>query len=412
MTPLVPGIVAWLLAVPAATLLGYFALETLVGLPKSRQRPLPAWAGRLCVLVPAHDEAAGIAQTLAALEAVSAPGTEILVVADNCRDDTAAIARAAGAEVVERHDPSRRGKGYALACGRDHLAGRPGGPPDVVVVLDADCRLLPASLERLGATALAEEVPVQAVNLILADLSAPPMVQISSFAMVVKNLYRSRGMQRLGGAALLTGTGMAFPWKHIAAADLATGALAEDLALGIELTRKGHVPQLVPEAGVRSPAAAMKDALAQRRRWEHGFLDSVRAQALPLVLGGMRRRSLAEVLLGLHLLVPPLAMLVLISALFLVPAVLATLLGGTRGPLILMTIALALAALAITLAWVGEGRRYLRLSAVARAPLYILWKLPIYVGFLRNSRAEWQRTPRPADNGRSLEEGDVSQDGP
>ena len=29
------------------------------------------------------------------------------------------------------------------------------------------------------------------------------MVQISSFAMVVKNLFRSRGMQRLGGAALL-----------------------------------------------------------------------------------------------------------------------------------------------------------------------------------------------------------------
>src|SRR3546814_20773180 len=74
------------------------------------------------LLVAAHNEAAGIAATVEALSAV-APGAQILVVADNCDDATAAEARKAGADVVERHDPDRRGKGFALAFGREELAG-------------------------------------------------------------------------------------------------------------------------------------------------------------------------------------------------------------------------------------------------------------------------------------------------
>ncbi|OYW46176.1 MAG: hypothetical protein B7Z08_00275 [Sphingomonadales bacterium 32-68-7] len=384
---------AWLLVAAVAFPLGVFVVELLAGILPARGRASSGSGPSVAVLIPAHDESAGIGATLAALAQVAPPGTRALVVADNCQDDTAAQARAAGAEVIERQDASARGKGYALAFGRDHLARGP-AVPDVVVVLDADCRLSPGSIEALAQIAAAEGRPAQAINLIAEDLSAPPMVQIGSFAMLVKNLYRSRGMQRLGGPALLTGTGMAFPWALIARAELATGSIVEDLALGIELTRAGHPPRLVESAGVRSAPADMRDALTQRTRWEHGFLETVRGRALPLLASGLKRGSRAEVLLALHLLVPPLALLLMLAGAALGGAAVLALAGGSVVPALVLAGLLGLALLLVLAAWVAGGRAYLSGGALLRAPLYVLWKLPVYAGFLRKRKVGWTRTPR------------------
>jgi cellulose synthase/poly-beta-1,6-N-acetylglucosamine synthase-like glycosyltransferase len=388
--------VGWLLTVAAGVPLAVFAFELLAGLwPERRARKVAAVAAKTAILIPAHDEAQGIAATLGALLETIPQGTRVLVVADNCTDETARLAREAGAEVIERHDPEARGKGYALAFGRDHLARASGtAAPDVVLVLDADCRLLPGSVTALAEAALDRGAPVQAVNLIEADLAAPPMVQISSFAMLVKNLYRSRGMQRLGGAALLTGTGMAFPWKLFAEAELATGSIVEDLSLGIAMTRAGYPPRLAGAAGVRSAPADMADALAQRTRWEHGFLQVLRRQALPVLLGGLRGGSRAEILLGLHLAVPPLALLLLMAAAALVLQAVLALLGGSVAALVTLGALTATVLLLVTAAWLAEGRAFLSGGALLRAPLYVLWKLPLYASFLRKPEADWRRTPR------------------
>lgn len=384
----------WAVALLAALPLAVFTLEMILGLWPSRTEnvantPTPSTA----VLIPAHNEASGIASTLAKLKAAAPAGTLIVVVADNCSDDTAKIARDCGVEVIERSHETERGKGYALAFGRDHLA-KQASPPDAVIILDADCELHEGSLEALAAEAQTRGVPVQAVNLISGDLTAPPMVQVSSFAMVVKNLFRSRGMQRMGGAALLTGTGMAFPWAIFSKAELATGNIVEDLGLGIELTREGKPPRLIGHAHVRSAPADMRDALTQRTRWEHGFLQTLRTHALPTILGGLKRFSLAEILLGLHLMVPPLALLVMLSG-----VVFAALLGqawftAIIGPAILLGGFLGAALVLILIGWIAGGRPFLSGSALLRMPLYVLWKIPVYLGFLKGPEADWKRTER------------------
>ena len=389
----IAALAAWPLALAAAIPLAIFALEVAVGLPGRRRDGIDGSVRRVTVLIPAHDEGLGIAATLTALREVAGPGVSVLVVADNCSDDTAAIARSAGAEVIERSDPVRRGKGYALAFGRDHLA-QAAMPPEVVIVLDADCRLAPGSIEALAATAGGGGRPAQAINLIAPALDASPMTQISGFAMVVKNLYRSRGMTRLGGSALLTGTGMAFPWPLFATAQLASGALVEDLGLGIELTRAGHPAQLVEAASVSSAPAPEAVALQQRTRWEHGFLDTVRKSALPLLWSGLRRGSAAEFLLACHLLVPPLALLLMLAGALLIVTAGLGWLGAGWGPAALLALMLALVLGLTFLAWLAGGRRWLRGGALLKAPLYILWKLPVYAGFLRKRETEWKRTPR------------------
>ena len=386
-------VLAWILALAAAVPLAIFTLEIAVGLLNTRRARAAGQGGRVVVLIPAHNETLGIAPTIAALKAVAPQGARILVVADNCSDDTAAVARSAGAEVIERSDAVARGKGYALAFGRDHIASG-AETPDVVMVLDADCRLAPGSVEALTASVMRSGQPAQAINLIAPDLAASPMTQIGSFAMVVKNLYRSRGMTRMGGSALLTGTGMAFPWKLFVAADLGSGSLVEDLGLGITLVKAGHATLLVEDAGVSSAPPPPDAALAQRTRWEHGFLDTARRGALPLLWSGLRRGSAKEILLACHLLVPPLALLLMIATVVLAITAGLWAVGASIAPAATLGAVYAAALVLVFIAWLHSGRRWLRGTALLTAPLYILWKLPIYFGFVRRRETEWRRTER------------------
>lgn len=387
---MIATLLAWAIALPPMLALAIYTFEVLTGL-----KPLPevhpgSDQPSIVVLVPAHDEEAGIGSTIACLRGELGASGRILVVADNCGDATAVIAREAGAEVIERTDPGRRGKGFALSFGREHLSL---DPPQVVVVLDADCAFLPGSLATLAAVAAAGS-PAQAVNLLVADRTAPPLVQISSFALLVKNLVRARATSRLGGGALLTGTGMAFPWKIFAAAPLASGDIVEDLGLGLALSRSGIRPRLVEQAHVRSAPAGIADARSQRRRWEHGFLATALRQAPRLLLRGIVTRSRHLFALGAHLLVPPLALLVLMSGFALLIAGALGLAGGNWSAALSLSTLMAVAGCATLLAWIREGRAWLSPAALLQAPVYILWKVPLYARFVTAPETRWVRTRR------------------
>lgn len=386
---------AWLVALPLAVTLTYLAIELLCGLRRLPRRPGAdsAAPARIVLLVPAHNEEAGIAATVAALAAAT-PGADILVVADNCSDGTARAAQAAGARVAVRRDPARRGKGYALAFGREQLVG---DPPDAVIVVDADCHLAPGSAERLAARALSTGRPVQAANLLTAAATASPLVAVSNFAMLVKNLVRARGLMRLGGGALLFGTGMAFAWPLFARLPLATGDAVEDLNLGLWLAQQGIAIDLDDAALVTSGAAPVESSRAQRSRWEHGFLRTAARHGLPMLLRGAASGSRLRAALGAHLLVPPLALLMLLSLLGL--AVLAAIGAATWqwGPFLVASAALAGCVAMLLMTWWRVGRSLLPFAALLRVPFYVAWKIPIYIGFFTRHQKDWNRTTRGGD---------------
>ena len=385
--------IAAVVALPAALSLLVFTAEIAAGFARARPAPATGAAAVPAVLIPAHNEAAGIGATIATVRA-GRPDLRVLVVADNCTDDTAAVARAAGAAVVERHDPTRRGKGYALAFGRDALAA---DPPDCVVVLDADCAMAGEDVMALAAAAVASGRAVQSRNLQRPRRDLPPTAALSDFAFLVKNLVRQQGSSRLGGVAMLTGTGMAIPWADFAAAPLATSDLAEDLALGVWLTRRGRPPRYLAVATVWSDAVSGADLLAQRRRWEGGFIATARRRALPLLIEGIRRGSRATLWLGLHLLVPPLALLAMVAVAALLVTIGLAVAGAGWWVPALLAVLLGLAGLAVVAAWARYGRDQIGARALLGIPAYMLGKLPLYRSIARGKAGEWRRTRRAGE---------------
>lgn len=385
-------VLAWLFVVPFVAVSLYLSLELLCGLKAlPRRRVKGRDSLNIVVLVPAHNEASGIASTIAALRSAM-PKVRLLVVADNCTDETASLAVGAGAEVIQRHDPTRRGKGFALEFGRDHLRTN---PPAVVIILDADCRIQKGSGEMLATAAFDLGRPVQSANLLSSPHTAPALEGISNFAMLVKNLVRARGLMRLGGGITLFGTGMAFPWPLFSQLDLASAALAEDLELGLHLARKGIRVDLLDQAMVTSPAASVADSREQRRRWEHGFLHQAKKSALPLIGLGIRRGSRHLLGLGAHMLVPPIALHMLLGLAIMAATALLALGDQTIHPFLATATAMSGLLILLFLAWLKEGRQVLPLRALALAPIYVAWKVPIYLGLLVKRQTTWKRTRRP-----------------
>ncbi len=154
---------AGLLAIPGFI----FAIEVAAALILPARKLPRRDSGRrpIAILIPAHNESTGILPTIEDVTAQMTAGDRLLVVADNCVDDTAAVAGHAGAEVIMRQHSSKKGKGYALEFGIAHLSDN---PPATVIIIDADCRVAPHTIDRLAAVCEMSERPVQALDLMTA----------------------------------------------------------------------------------------------------------------------------------------------------------------------------------------------------------------------------------------------------
>ncbi len=373
-------------------------IEIVAAVVPSRSPRAPAATGtsrpRIAVLVPAHDEALVIADTLRGIQRQLEPADRLVVVADNCTDATEEIARGLGAEVARRIDPDRRGKSYALAFGARYLAS---SPPEVIVVVDADCALDGGCVEMIAARAHESGRPVQARYEMLPPPGqpAPLRLRIATFAFKLKNSLRTLGLCRLGFPCHLAGTGMAFPWPALGHVELASGELAEDLVLGLDFARAGLAPLYEPSARVTSIFPASDEGTrTQRERWESGHLATIARHVPAHLVEAVRGRNLPLLILAIDAAVPPLAFGGIVLAAALMVAGLWALVTASYGPLVLAVAATAMFALAIALAWYRAGRDILSVWDLMAAPAYAVSKLSLYARVLTGKRTAWIRSSR------------------
>lgn len=379
-----------LLAIPVIV----FMVQVLVSLLPYSAKAFPKSARpSIAVLIPAHNEQLGIGATLESLRAQLVQGDRIIVIADNCQDNTATIARSYGAIAIERTDTVKRGKSYALDYGMRYLEQNE--PPETVVIVDADCLIQPYSLTRLASLAVQKNRPVQALYLMYSPPNSSLKTKIAEFAWAVKNWARALGYHHLGLPCQLMGTGMAFPWALIQKANIASGHIVEDLKLGLELADQRHPPLFCPEAVVTSVFPINTEgAKSQRTRWEHGHLGMIAKEGPALLLRSLAKFNLGMLALVLDMCVPPLALLtLLVLSLALAGIILASfshaLFPGLFGVLLLIMLGVT-----VLLAWVKFGRSILTLASLGYAPIYMLAKIPLYLKFLVRRQVEWVRSKR------------------
>ena len=377
-----------------ASAIFFVQISACLCLPRARALPLANCDHPTAILVPAHNEAAGITDLVHHLLPQLCESGTLLVIADNCTDETARLAAVAGAQVLVRADPARRGKGYALAAGLERLAAN---PPKIVVFLDADTRLSDGGVRILSRASMAAQCPVQCLNLMLQPPGQGNASRLGEFAWRIRNDLRPAGLARLGGPCQLLGTGMAMPWQLARQLPFATGHVTEDLLTGLECAQLGRAPRFLDTVCVTSYFPQTHAGCAsQKQRWIHGQLALMSARAPQLVWRGLRRGDSALLALALDLMVPPLGLLAFADMLSLLAGLGFAALTGGELPLLLASAAMALFCLAVLGAWHLRGRNLIGPREL-RGMAAHFWSV-LHIGglFMRGKRSSWVRADRSA----------------
>lgn len=381
------------LALPVLAAAAYLALLALLA---RRGDAVPPRSGvRFDVVVPAHDEEAGVAETVRSLLALDYPRDlfRVIVVADNCSDRTRERAEAAGARALVRDDPERRGKGWALAYAFERLLAE--GFADAFVVVDADSVVSSNLLAAFAARVHANGEALQA-RYNVRNPASSRRTRLMRLALTLFHDVRSEARERLRVSCGLRGNGMAFTRRLLVEVPHGAISLVEDLEYGIQLGLAGHRVQYVAEAAVLGEMAATESAArSQRRRWEVGRLQIARRHLLRLLWLAWSRRSLVLLDLALDLMVPPLSYLVLAAAVGLAASV-----GGAALGLrtFVAGVLWSLSSLGLT-AYVARGLRasglgILGVGDLMFAPAFALWKVALWLRPDARWQGEWVRTAR------------------
>lgn len=352
---------------------------------------------RFLIIIPAHNEERSLARTLRSCLALSYPKErfEVCVVADNCSDRTAEIARQHGVDCLVREDRTQLGKGYALEFAFRRVNRR---QHDAVLVLDADCVLSEDSLLEFNERLLAGDKVLQA-NFVASN----PDVSVISYVLAVGNAIENdlfyAPLSRLGSTILLRGTGMVFHREVLERHPWTAFSVAEDAEYSLTLARSGIWVRLVEQAVVRSEYPCdLVQMTVQRRRHAAGNLRFARSQAVRLLWEGLRarRRTLIETGVTLLLLSRPLVLILVAaplglgSAAFLMRPAVSSRAVVTVAAVVMVCLVFYLLLGALLL---GVTRRRARL--LFSAPSVVLRLALIALGgVLGNGGEAWRRTPR------------------
>ena len=371
----------------------YLLALTLVGFlyrPKPAQGLKPI--SRFAILVPAHNEEFLLPSLMKSLQGLEYPRElyDVYVVADNCSDRTAHIARGYGAVVLERQDSQLIGKGHALRWLLSRIRSQ-GENYDAYVFVDADTEVSSNFLEVMEREFQAGNSVVQAHYAV----SNPTQTSVSALRFIafeLMNYVRPLGRRVLGLSSGLFGTGMGFKATIVDSHGWDAFSLAEDVEYFMKLTDRGVRVAFAPEAKVwtRMPPS-FRESEGQNLRWERGRLLMAWKFSFRFLLQGLFSANPVKIDAAIQQLVPPLSVVCTATAGLLV----LSLLSGQA-----WAIGLGLVANLGLLGHILLGMRTARVPlrayrAFALAPWFMAWKVGVYARALLPREMRWTRTERP-----------------
>jgi cellulose synthase/poly-beta-1,6-N-acetylglucosamine synthase-like glycosyltransferase len=320
---------------------------------------------RFLVLVPAHNEEQVISTGLMAIMADRRPGDEVLVVADRCTDQTAAVARAVGAQVLERGPDDPPGRAAARQAGLEHARALEW---DAVLMLDADSVIEPGFLNACERAMATGAPAIQARSESSRGRTLATEAALAAFTL--QGITIPRGRARLGLSVRLRGTGMAMR-RDVALAHRFRAPASEDLFFTLDLLLDGVRCQHVDVARLRSQGASTWGSFGgQKVRYEAGRISAARAYVPRLLRRAVVQRDAACLETAWFLASPPFA----VGTLSLLAASAVAAVAGAWIVFAVFAVGFCMLALAI-LTGLIQARAGLRTwLALCIAPWYLVWK--------------------------------------
>ncbi len=350
---------------------------------------------RFMIVIPAHNEARVISATVSRLLAIDYPANlfSIHIIADHCSDDTAEVARHAGAVVHERNEGPRTGKGAALSWLFQRTLKKE--QCDAVVIFDADTQVDPEFLRVMDWHLARADQVIQGQHVISnPDQGWFPALTWAMF--LIDNRFQNLGRSTLGWSAKNMGDSICFRMDVLLQLGWGEG-LTEDYHLRHKLLLNGIRIAYEPAAiGYGEAPITWSRARAQRARWLRGTRDTSQQFVKRLLVEGIKRRNLAMLDGAIQASFPSYSTLSLLSLILLIIQVLIDYfikyiflwpLIGAWAAMVATLLIYPLAGLALERA---PGRAYI---AILLGPYFILWRTWLaFISRFGRKQVTWIRT--------------------
>lgn len=393
-------IALWLTGGFLTVIIGYLLLLTVAAWWTTKQTPRRATGPthRFALLVPAHNEEKLLPALLENMRQLDYPQQlfTLYVVADNCTDQTAALARAASVVAYERFDQINIGKGYALQWLLAQLQ-EAGTQFDAAVILDADSVISPNFLTVMDAQLASGARVIQAHYAVL-NPGRSWVMSLRAAALALVHYLRPLGRTALGGSVGLKGNGMVFH-RSILAEHQWSASVTEDIEYHMSLVLAGERVTFAPDATVWAEMpGTLHGAHSQNVRWEQGRLQ-LAVQYIPKLLRATFAAPAKETRPSRYVLfdsmmehlIPPFSIVTGLTLIYLI----LTVIWGTP-TLVLLASGLFIGQLVYILAGLILARTPASTyRALLYAPFFVLWKIWLLVRVIgRSEQAGWVRTAR------------------
>ncbi len=386
------------LASVVGLLLGYQLLLSCFALRGKRiQNFYTARNRKFAIVLPAHDEESVIAKTLYSLNGLVYPKNmyDLIVVADNCHDDTARIARNLGAIVLERENKKECGKGYALRWAFDQILEW-NKNYEAVIVFDSDSLVSGNYLEVMNYYMDQGSEVIQSSDLVLPQPGVWSS-EATRIGFLLYNFVKPMGRKVLGFDMGLRGNGMCISTKILSRIPWQAWSLTEDVEYGLNLILNEVSIDFAPEASIWAEMPTRpENAESQRKRWEIGRYPIIKEYAPKLLAAMFKRKSFKYLDSFIDLITPPLVNTLLIV--LIICGLNAVLWAFGWLPITFFWLWLGIAGLGGLYLFIGlfvAGADKTIYKSLFYIPVYALWKVKLYVkAFFTKNEKKWIRTTR------------------
>ena len=267
---------------------------SLCSLVKLKDKPLKIKKNhRFMAIIPAHNEEAVVGNLVESLknQNYNKELYDIYVIADNCTDNTAKVARDAGAIVYERFDESKKTKGYALDWFLQQKI-KENAPYDAFFIFDADNIVDPNFIKNMNKKLCQGEDVVQGYR----DIKNPTDSWITSgYAIFYWTMHRFYHLARynIGLSPLLNGTGFMVRFDVVKPQGWDTVTLTEDIEFSLKRIIAGKKLGWATDAIVYDEQpVGFKQSWSQRSRWTVGHIQCISNYTKPLAKAAKENKTL------------------------------------------------------------------------------------------------------------------------